>query len=212
MKTRTLYQKYHIMPQLETHMLRVAGVGKLVAQAWKSKCDIEYVTQLCLVHDLGNIVKFDLRENIDRTKFGEIENLKYWQDVQASYWSKYGHDAHEATISILKEADLAKFVSPINEEAKLYFAEAKESELAESDLGSIILMYSDCRVTPGGVTTYRERINDLAKRYGAKSNTWTEWTHWFDEWIQTQVSIDLSRIDEGSVSPLFDELLTTELQ
>lgn len=212
MKLRGLYERFQIMPQLETHMLRVAGVGKLIAQSWKSKCEIEYVTQLCLVHDLGNIVKFDLRDNIDRSKFGKIENLKHWQEVQARCWEIYGREAHRATTQMLEEAGLGQFIAPINEEEKLFFAEARERELAKADVGSVILMYSDCRVTPGGVSTYRERVEDLAARYGTKSESWLAWTYWFEEWMQKQVTIDLNSINEQAVEPLFDELLETELE
>ncbi|KKU46745.1 MAG: hypothetical protein UX64_C0002G0001, partial [Microgenomates group bacterium GW2011_GWC2_46_7] len=60
MLIRDLYQKYQIMPQLATHMLRVAGVGKLITDSWN---DRELATKsviACLVHDLGNLAKFRL--------------------------------------------------------------------------------------------------------------------------------------------------------
>jgi len=212
MKISELYERYHIMPQLKTHMLRVAAVGKLVAEAWKSECDADFATQLCLVHDLGNIVKFDLTEKSRGSKFGEIDNLQHWQDIQSRYWKKYGHDAHDATTGILQEAKLEKFIDAINEEEELYFAEATSEKLALANPGSIILLYADCRVTPAGVSSYRVRVNDLAERYGAKSESWTKWTYWFEDWIQTQVNIDLSSITERSVTPMFDELLESELQ
>lgn len=207
MNIRDLYQKYHIMPQLETHMLRVAGVGKMVSENWRGKCDTKLATDLCLVHDMGNIVKFDLRDNIDRSKFGEIQNLEHWQKIQLEYWDKYGKDTHGATIGILKDAGLPQFESFIDEEEKLYFAEAREKELSNTRVETIILMYSDCRVTPSGVVSYRERVNDLKDRYGTRSENWYDWTYWFEEWIQKQVTIDLNSITEASVTPLFDELL-----
>lgn len=208
MEIKDLYKKYHIMPQLETHMLRVAGVGKIVAESWRRACNTKLVTDLCLVHDMGNIVKFNLQDGVDRLKFGEIENLPYWQKIQQTYWDKYGHDAHDATIGILKEAGLPQFESYINEEESLYFAEARGDKLALARTESIILMYSDCRVTPGGVVSYRERVDDLKERYGAISDTWYDWTYWFEEWMQQQVNIDLQSITDSTVEPLFDELLT----
>lgn len=212
MKISDLYAKYQVMPQLATHQLRVASVGKLVAENWKQSADSPFITRLCLVHDLGNIVKFDLSEGVDRSKFGEIENLKFWRQVQQRYWDKYGKDAHVTTVGMLQEAGLGQYIPPIHEEAKLYFAEAKKPELAKASLPAIILMYADCRVTPTGVTSYRERIDDLKTRYGGSASpTWYEWTYWFDDWMRQQVTIDLDSMTEDSFQPLFDELLTSEI-
>lgn len=211
MTIKQIYVKYQIMPQLVTHMLRVAGVGKIVGENWRSKCDQKLVTSLCLVHDMGNIVKFDLRGGIDRSKFGRIENLEYWQRTQREYWDKYGKDALAVTNGILKDAGLPQFESYINEEEALYFAEAREEQLASARVESIILMYADCRVTPSGVVGYRERVNDLKDRYGTRSETWYDWTFWFEKWIQKQVSINLEEITESSVEPLFDELLEWQI-
>lgn len=209
MKTRDLYTKYKIMPQLSTHMLRVAGVAKIIAENWKGKCNVLEATNLCLLHDMGNIVKFDLSGLADRKFYGEVENLEYWQEVQKDFWKKYGKNAQVATIEILKEAKLDSYVPLIIEEERLYFAEANENELKKSNLSSIILMYCDCRVTPTGVVSYRERIEDLKRRYGGVgTDTWNEWTYWFDTWMQSNVGIDLNEITEDSVQPLFDELLS----
>lgn len=155
MQLKQLYTQFHIMPQLETHMLKVAGVGKIVAENWRDKCDVKLITDLCLLHDMGNIVKFDLTKSDG--KFGKIENMGYWQGVQQTYWDKYEHDAYDATIGILREAKLGKFIAYIEEEEKLYFAEAREQELSKASVAAIILMYSDCRVMPTGVVSYRER-------------------------------------------------------
>lgn len=207
MKIAQLYEKYQIMPQLITHQLRVGAIGKMVAKNWKSKVDVELTTQLCLLHDMGNIVKFDLAHTKEEV-YGMIKDIEYWQQVQKEVWEKYGNNAHEATIGILRAAKLDKFVSYINEEEKLYFAEAGENELKQANIESIILMYADCRVKPQGVVSYRERIDDLKTRYGGgKTKTWYKWTYWFDEWMQQQVQINLEEITEEAVNPQFEELL-----
>jgi len=210
MKIKQIYEKYHVMPQLATHMLRVGAVGKIVVENWKDGCDVKFVTDLCLLHDVGNIVKFDLT-NRNEEKFGKIDNVEYWQKIQADYWGKYGHDAHDATVGILAEAGLTQFIPLIGEEENLYFAEAKEEGLKQAKVAAIILMYADCRVTPEGVVSYRERVDDLKARYGARTATWYDWTFWFEEWIQEQVKVDLNSITETGVTPLFDELLESNL-
>lgn len=208
MTIKELYEKYHIMPQLVTHMLRVGAVGKIIAENWVGECDIKFTTDLCLIHDMGNIVKFDLGENENSKLFGPIENIEKWREIQKSYWDKYGHDAHDATVGILNDAGLGRFVNCLVEEEKLYFAEASESELDTTNVATIIMLYSDCKVTPGGVVSYRERIDDLSKRYGGgRTKTWYDWTYRFEKWMQSKTKIDLESIDEKMVQPLFDELL-----
>lgn len=212
MTIRELYEKYHVMPQLVTHMLRVGAVGKIIAENWVSECDIKFTTDLCLIHDMGNIVKFDLSENANNKMFGPIENIEKWREIQKLYWDKYGRDAHDATVGILNDAGLGRFVDCITEEEKLYFAEASETVLDETNVATIIMLYSDCKVTPGGVVSYRERIDDLCKRYGGgRTKTWHDWTFKFEKWMQSKTKIDLESIDEAMVEPLFDELLDYEL-
>ena len=208
MTIRELYEKYHVMPQLVTHMLRVGAVGKIIAENWVSECDIKFTTDLCLIHDMGNIVKFDLSENENNKLFGPIKNIETWREIQKSYWDKYGHDAHDATVGILNDSGLDRFVDCITEEEKLYFAEASESELDATNVATIIMLYSDCKVTPAGVVSYRERIDDLSERYGGgRTKTWYDWTYRFEKWMQSKTKIDLQSIDEAMVEPLFDELL-----
>ena len=208
MTIRELYEKYHVMPQLVTHMLRVGAVGKIIAENWVSECDVKFTTDLCLIHDMGNIVKFDLSENENNKLFGPIDNIEKWREIQKSYWDKYGHNAHDATVGILNDAGLGRFVDCLVEEEKLYFAEASESELDTTNVATIIMLYSDCKVTPGGVVSYRERIDDLSKRYGGgRTKTWYDWTYRFEKWMQSKTKIDLQSINETMVEPLFDELL-----
>jgi len=189
------------------HMLRVAGVGKIIAENWVEPCDTKLVTKVCLLHDMGNIVKFDLK-NLDPNKFGEINHLEMWQEIQQVYWNKYGKDANIATSKILSEAHLNEYITYIEEETRLYHTEASEVNLATASIPAVILMYADLRVVPTGLVTYRERIDDLQERYGGVGTpTWYGWTRWFEEWMQSQVKIDLNSITESGVTPLFDELL-----
>lgn len=193
-------------------MLRVAAIGKSVVENWKNEGDVDKVLTTCLLHDMGNIVKFDLSEGADRAKFGEVKNLEHWRSVQTKYRDKYGNSAHDATIGILNDAGLGEYIKYIEEEEKLYFAEAREKELEKASLPAIILLYADCRVIPSGIVSYRERITDLMERYGGvRSPSWLAWTYWFDAWIQDQVKIDLQTLSEESLKPGFDELLTYDI-
>jgi len=74
-----VYAKYQIMPELARHQLRVAGVAQTIVQACQERLDEDSIVTACLLHDMGNILKFDL------TRFPEFlqpEGLDYWQQVQ----------------------------------------------------------------------------------------------------------------------------------
>lgn len=213
MLIKQLYEQFEIMPQLVEHQLRVGAVGQIVAENWIGKCDVELVTMVCLLHDMGNIVKFDLSDEAQKvSKFGKIENLSYWQKVQQKYWDKYGRDAHAATKGILVEAGLAKYIKHIEEENGLYNSEASEEQLVSATVPAVVLMYADMRVIPQGVVSYRERVDDLRERYGGgKTPTWYGWTQAFEKWLQSQIKIDPSLINEEQARARFDSLLSATI-
>jgi 5'-deoxynucleotidase YfbR-like HD superfamily hydrolase len=55
-----LYDTYKIMPQLAAHQLRVAAVAYAITQAIFEPIHDEELISACLLHDMGNILKFDL--------------------------------------------------------------------------------------------------------------------------------------------------------
>ncbi len=54
-----IYSHYHIPPIIEMHQLRVAAVARTLAEAHVGKCDAEVVTQVGLLHDMGNLIKVE---------------------------------------------------------------------------------------------------------------------------------------------------------
>lgn len=195
-----LYKKYDIMPQLAEHQLRVGAVGAIVAENWKGEVDLELATKLCLLHDMGNIVKFS-----------ELTD-PYWRRVQQEYRDRYGKDAHVATKGILAEAGLGHLNRYIDEESELYFAEAGGEELEVASPEAVILLYADFRVKPEGVVSYQERVEDLRERYGGgKSPTWYGWTQAFEKWLNNQVELDPAEIDEAAAKKRWDRLLEVEI-
>lgn len=213
MQVKAVYERYQIMPQLATHMLRVAGVGKLMMKGWKRYVDEELVIRSLLLHDLGNIVKFNLSDEGQRQiKSKDKVDLDYWQKVQKEMWQRYGRDAHEATKKMLGEIGLDELIPIMEEESILYFSEAESVELELASEAAKILMYCDCRVVPSGVVSYRERVDDLVARYGGKSSpTWYEWMMEFEKYMERSTRTNLKTITEEQVKPLFDELLTMDI-
>ncbi len=104
-QVRDLYRDYKIMPSLAAHQFRVAGVAWAIMDATDesalpSPLRRNEVISACLLHDMGNILKFDLSYF---PEFLEPEGLSYWKVVKADFRAKYGMDEHAATLQIAKE-------------------------------------------------------------------------------------------------------------
>lgn len=197
MLIRDLYQKYQIMPQLATHMLRAAGVGKIITESWSDRILARKSVVACLVHDLGNLAKFKL----------EPKYQAEWGPKQEQLWAKWGHDAHETTYGILRELGMGKYVEYLLAEAKLYETAAPSKLWPTTPKPALIVLYADLRVVPSGVVSVEERISDLETRYGARRAE-ARWGRQLEEYIQTLTTVNVREITESAVTPLFDELLT----
>ena len=191
MTIRDLYQTYNIMPQLIEHQLRVGAIVKLITN---DKASI--IT--ALVHDMGNLAKFS---GLD----------EHWSQEQTKFWSKYGRDAHEATIKILREAGLDKYRDLIEEEAKFYREVINLETFETFSLPAVLTLYADSRVAITGVVSLEERIIDLETRYNRKRNDWI-WGPKLEKYVQSLTTIDIRSIKDRDVEPLFDELLTYEIE
>lgn len=159
-----IYEQYKIMPNLAMHQLRVASVISLIIQNLNIEVDRDVAIQAGLLHDMGNIIKFDLNYFPD---FNEPLGLEHWQKVQNEYFEKYGTDEHEATQEILKELNINTRVVEIDD--RMIFGNLcidKEG----NDWELKLLHYADMRVGPHGILAYEERMEDAVKRYENKFN------------------------------------------
>ena len=53
-----IYNKYHLPENLQMHMLRVAACSNLIIDNWKGiEIDKDAIIRVCLLHDMGNMVK-----------------------------------------------------------------------------------------------------------------------------------------------------------
>lgn len=201
MQIKQLYAKYQIMPQLQTHMLRVAGVGKIILSGWKEDIDTDLVIKSLLLHDMGNIVKFDLENPLM-----EVPNLDHWKQVQRNFFEKYGRVTHEVTTKIIAEIGQEE-VNEVMEEEHHGYEIGDTMQILNVSWPAKILAYCDVRVDPWSVVPMSNRIEDLHKRYG-RDLAWYDFLYKLEEDIKPITKTDLSSINEESVKPLFDELLT----
>lgn len=179
-----VYQQYEIMPNLQEHMLRVAGVALLIcehlqtyARSIKSDVssginesiltssktsDAHSIITACLLHDMGNILKFNLDVFPD---FLQPQGREYWQQVQEMYKQRYGQTEHHATLAIAQELGASDRVLEL---IRAVGFQCALQNMESSDLGKKICAYADMRVSPHGVVTLLERCQDLEKRYHSR--------------------------------------------
>jgi hypothetical protein len=157
-----LYEEYKIMPQLAAHQLRVAAVAHVIARSFQSSLHTEELISACLLHDMGNILKFDLAYF---PQFLEPQGFAYWQDVKAEFQVKYGTDEHLATLSIAREIGVSERTLSYIE--AIGFGAASENEKGSS-LEKKIACYADMRVAPLGIVSLRERLEEGNRRYRSR--------------------------------------------
>ncbi len=162
---RQWYEKYRIMPQLEKHQLRVAAVAHMIMKAFDASAVLhkDEVISACLLHDMGNILKFDLAYF---PEFLEPQGAAYWEVVKADFLKKYGSDEHDATLKIIDEIGVSartkEYVDAIG------FRNADEA-LRSDSFEKKICCYADQRVAPRSVVSLAERWEEGSRRYAGRS-------------------------------------------
>jgi 5'-deoxynucleotidase YfbR-like HD superfamily hydrolase len=216
MKISEIYQKYQIPPHLQLHMYRVSAVAWTICDNFDEELDKINIVAAELLHDMGNIIKFDLKLF---PEFLEPEGYDYWERVQKDYIARYGYDEHEATRIIANEVSTA----PRIQELLNSVGSSKTSLIIKSkDKAKWIANYSDYRVYPHGVVSLKRRLEDGRKRYVnntrlnsvsmEKSIEIEKFSYELEELIQKETSIDLNSITDESVSDIIKQLPNFEIE
>jgi hypothetical protein len=158
-KILDIYTEYKIPPNLQRHMLWVAAVATMIYDNFEEPLSKEDVVTACLLHDMGNIVKYDMDYF---PQFHEPEGKEYWQNVQNEFKNKYGKKEHEATRAIAKNIGLPKNIVDMVGKFDFFL---HCIHLEGNDMGLKIMNYSDNRVNPFGIVSYDERMEEARKRY-----------------------------------------------
>ena len=166
MKITEIYEKYKIPPNLQLHQLRVAGVASIICNNFDSQLNKNSVIIACLLHDMGNILKFNF--DIFDDDFYAPKGRAYWRNIKEEIRKKYGDDEHKASELIVKELSVSKqVVSLVNNIGFEFSKKASESK----DYLRKICSYSDMRVAPNNVVSLSGRLSDLNARYNNKDNS-----------------------------------------
>lgn len=162
MSISDIYKKYKIMPSLQEHMLRVAAVASLICDNFTEPIDKENIIAACLLHDMGNILKFKLDQFPD---FLRPEGLEYWQTAKEEYLKKYGANEYETSIKIAEELGVSTRILELIKSIS-FLGVSKTAE--ENDYAKKIVEYGDDRVDPFGIVLLEDRLTDLRTRYAHK--------------------------------------------
>jgi len=206
MSIEHIYKKYKIMPNLQEHMLRTAAVASLICDNFDGPLPKEDIITACLLHDMGNILKFKLDIF---PEFNEPESLEYWQNVQKEYKEKYGDGEHVATIKIARELQVYdKVIELIN---SISFSGIQKYVSGE-DFSKKIPEYCDDRVDPFGIVSLEERFIDARKRYihldrnASERDAFENAVKQMEKQIFTKCKIKPEDINNESVAPIISEL------
>lgn len=142
-------------------MLRVCSIVFFIEKHWTGpKIDWALTKKLALVHDLGNLVRFDLEKHSELLE-EEQPNIEYWKLKKEEMKSKYGSDDHEATFKMLMEIDISdKAIEAIGSKSFVNVGTIKDSTSWPLKL----LFYSDLRTMPFGIGSLKERNEELQAR------------------------------------------------
>lgn len=222
-----IYQHYFIPDNLATHMFQTAALGKIIIENWKhstnqldnsrSLIDQELTITTLLVHDLGNLVKFNLKKPVkyqckEHKKLFEGDNLKFWQTKQQEMIDRYSPDASLANLQILKELNLIKSAQLLKNHT---FEHINQLILKAGHWQEKIISYCDLRFTPKGLSSVTNRIKDLQTRYQTSDLTWKNKdlvkqrlnsSLTLEQQINSQTKIDITQVTTAEIDNHIEQL------
>jgi len=211
-----IYSEYKIMPMLAIHQIRVAAVANIVCDSLSVPVDKDNIIKACLLHDMGNIIKFNL--NHFPIQKNEPRGVDYWEQVKEEYIIKYGNNEHVASVKIAKELDMPNYVIDLvaSVESALILDKSIKND---NDFGKKICNYADGRVTPHNVTSIKERSDEAKKRYENHPHYFSEKDRFLfvsemeeiEKEIFVHSKIKPEDINDDSVQNYIDKLKTFEL-
>jgi hypothetical protein len=161
-----IYDRFTIPSGLRLHMYRVASVAGMICDNLNGvSVNSGNVVAACLLHDLGNIVKFEISKDQFPGLLGaDGKGIDYWQEVKKKVIARYGGVDHVATHNMLSELGVdSRLILIIDSMGGIFNG-------SSTDMEADICSYSDCRVGPSGVMSVTDRVNDFYKRYMISSD------------------------------------------
>lgn len=156
-----IYAQYPVTPNLARHMLRVGAVTHLIIGHWTGPLlQEETMMKIALLHDMGNILKFDFEGN-PRLLEEEQDNVEKWKDLRTEWASRFANE-DEMTYAIAAECGLSGEELGMMKDLGYGFM---ETIAQEKGYERKIVKYADMRAAPFGILPLSERIAEGHERY-----------------------------------------------
>lgn len=198
MKIIEIYKELLIPENLQNHMLWVAGLAKELYNHWTGpQLNEEDLLQVCLFHDIAKVLSFTDKDETEDKAFEYLAN-------------KYGDNEHEACNKICAEYKLTLRALEILKNNNITpFINKARYVLASNDYEHKIMRYADSRVSKTGVVTLEERKKEFYARNPQKIQDpeIEEINMKSEQWIQKNVSIDVTHITHGACDRHKNKLL-----
>ncbi|MFC1790070.1 HD domain-containing protein [Patescibacteria group bacterium] len=213
MKIKDIYQRLGIIPDLVEHMLTVTKVVLFIKRHWRGpEIDWKRLVKTALLHDVGNIVKFDF-DKYPQFLGKEQKRILHWKKTQAQTIAKYGTDDHEATKKMLKELKLDQEMIKVILEKSF----GNSVQVAKgNNWYAKILHYADGRVMPHGVVTLEERFQDVRERRPKYTNRpdfedLLTASREIESQIQAQLDMPISAINKKTIGAIKKDFLEVKV-
>ena len=164
-----IYQVYALPINLQQHMLRVAAVALWILERWKGeKLNRRDIVETLLLHDIGNLVKVteDKFESLFPDTY-QMESFQYWKNIRDSIIRRYGRTDTEATANIIKEIGVRDVIVDMIEKKQFI---NNINTYHDDNYAIKICAYADQRVSPNGVLSLENRLNEAIVRYRGVKN------------------------------------------
>lgn len=218
-----IYQNYQVPPNLQQHMLRVGAVGKLALDHWQGeKIDKQHILDALLVHDMGNLIKFELdkqqsKKMLKTTKKTKA-STKNWKKIQQQMIERYGSNADRANELIAQELSLHQRTQKL----LMHHSFERLVEIApENHWEEKLVFWADLRIAPQGLVSAEARIQDLKDRYEHRDERWAD-SSLYNLWLKTAItierqlnqrtSINLQEITQQDLEPIVEQLTAYQLE
>lgn len=192
-KIGDIYNEYKVMKNLQLHQMRVAAVAFQICESLNLEVDRDSILKACLIHDIANIIKFNLNYF---PEFNKPEGLEYWEKVKYDFILKYGNDEHKASVQITRDLGLDDYIVRL---VDCVDAPAIETIKIGNDFGRKICIYADNRVTPHNIVSINERNLEAKKRYENHPNSFDEAERNF--FMENLTEIESQIFSHSSINP-----------
>lgn len=210
MTIKDIYEKLGTPPNLQEHMLRVTSVSMYIAEHWQgSTLERNILKTMLLLHDIGNIVKFDLEKYPEFLGEKEAKRVDYWVKRQSEAIDKYGKDDHDATVAMLEELHIPQ---DIQERIFAMGYWDVENVVKSEDWYLKVALYSDLRVGPFGILTLQERLDDIHSRLAKYKERpeLIDFAKELEKQVQENMDVSVNTITDET-APINDNLLSHEI-